>query len=55
MPGLDRIVYIACQPKSLLRDGHILEAKGYRLRHWELIDMFPNSTHIEAVAVFERA
>jgi len=48
-----RIVYVSCQPSSLVRDAAIICAQGYRLSHLGIMDMFPQTAHVEAMAVFE--
>lgn len=54
--GRRRVVYVSCQPKTLARDARILiHERGYRLVKAGLIDMFPHTDHIEALAVFERS
>ncbi|MCG9753652.1 23S rRNA (uracil(1939)-C(5))-methyltransferase RlmD [Shewanella insulae] len=47
------IVYISCNPVSLARDCEPLLAQGYRMSRLGLIDMFPQTHHIEAMALFE--
>ena len=48
-----RIVYVSCQPSSLVRDAGMICEQGYRLRRLGVMDMFPQTAHIEAMAVFE--
>ncbi len=48
------IVYVSCQPSSLVRDAAVLCAAGYRLTHLGLMDMFPQTAHVESMAVFRR-
>jgi 23S rRNA (uracil1939-C5)-methyltransferase len=53
--GARRVVYISCHPGSLARDaGLLVREHGFRLRAAGVMDMFPHTTHVEAVAVFER-
>ncbi len=49
-----RIVYVSCQPSSLVRDAAIICAQGYRLSQLGVMDMFPQTAHVEAMAIFER-
>ena len=48
-----RIIYVSCQPSSLVRDAAIICAQGYRLSHLGVMDMFPQTAHVESMAVFE--
>lgn len=48
-----RIVYISCNPSTQQRDAQIL-ASSYDLKEITPVDMFPQTTHIETVALFER-
>lgn len=47
-------IYVACDPVALARDTATFVAEGYELRDLRALDLFPNSHHVEAVAVFER-
>ncbi|MCF1429454.1 MAG: 23S rRNA (uracil(1939)-C(5))-methyltransferase RlmD [Shewanella sp.] len=49
-----RIVYVSCNPASLARDSMVLKQQGYQLAKLALLDMFPQTHHIEAMALFER-
>jgi 23S rRNA (uracil1939-C5)-methyltransferase len=53
--GASRVVYISCHPGSLARDAGILvRDHGFRLVAAGVMDMFPHTTHVEAMAVFDR-
>ena len=52
--GAGRIVYLSCQPSSLVRDAAIICAQGYRLARLGVVDMFPQTAHVESMAVFEQ-
>jgi tRNA/tmRNA/rRNA uracil-C5-methylase (TrmA/RlmC/RlmD family) len=50
----ERIVYISCNPSTFAPEAAILSKNGYPLRQLTLIDQFPNTYHIETVALFSR-
>lgn len=49
-----RIVYVSCAPDTFARDAAVLKTSGYQLREIGLVDMFPQTHHIETMAWFER-
>jgi 23S rRNA (uracil1939-C5)-methyltransferase len=51
----NRIVYVSCDVPTLARDARGLLDAGYRLGRVAALDLFPNTAHVETVAVFDRA
>ena len=51
----DVICFLACDPVTFSRDAARLTALGWRLSTLDLLDLFPNTHHVETLASFERA
>jgi 23S rRNA (uracil1939-C5)-methyltransferase len=49
-----RIVYVSCDPPTLARDARRLLDAGYRLDSLRAFDLFPNTPHVETLAVFSK-
>ncbi len=47
--GAPRVVYVSCDPVTLARDLVILLAAGYRIEQMHLVDLFPQTYHLESV------
>ncbi len=54
LKGIRRIVYVSCHPGSLARDaGFLVRERGFVLKSAGAMDMFPQTAHVESIAVFE--
>lgn len=52
--GVDQIVYVSCNPKTLVENLYYLEYNGYAVKYLKLFDNFPNTKHAEAITLLER-
>lgn len=52
--GVNNIVYVSCKPASLARDLEAFKFSGYRLIKACCVDMFPQTGHVECVALLSR-
>jgi len=52
--GPSRVAYVACDPVALARDVGTFRGVGYRLEQLRAYDLFPQSHHVEAIAILSR-
>lgn len=52
--GPKKIVYISCNPATLVRDLQLFQEKSYEFNRIDPVDMFPQTPHVESVTVLER-
>lgn len=52
--GAQRIVYVSCNPSTQARDFIELIENGYKIEKFSLVDQFPHTAHVEAVALLSR-
>jgi 23S rRNA (uracil1939-C5)-methyltransferase len=52
--GCPLLAYVSCDPATLARDSRLLRAGGYRLAELRLYDFYPQTAHIESLALFRK-
>ena len=51
---IKRLVYVSCDPATFARDAGFLSHSGYVLRRVQPVDLFPQTSHVELVALLDR-
>ncbi len=52
--GVNRVVYVSCNPATLARDAKILASYGFSIQHVQPVDMFPHTQHVECVVCIQK-
>lgn len=52
--GVNRLIYVACKPKSLARDLEALQNAGYRVQKLCAVDLFPRTNNCEVVCLLKK-
>lgn len=53
--GMETLVYVSCNPATLARDAKILKSLGFEAKQATPFEMFPQTYHLETLAVFEKS
>jgi len=49
-----QVIYISCHPSTMVRDIKLLTDAGYKMTAAGVMDMFPHTAHVEALALLEK-
>ena len=52
--GPEKVVYISCNPATMVRDLQLFQEQGYEFDRIDPVDMFPQTPHVEAVTVLTK-
>ena len=52
--NVENIIYVSCNPKTLVEDLKVFSNCGYKVETIECVDMFPNTYHVETVVLLSR-
>jgi 23S rRNA (uracil1939-C5)-methyltransferase len=50
-----KIIYVSCEPTTFSRDLHLFSERGYSIQRLCLIDMFPQTYHMEVVGLLKQS
>lgn len=52
--GCYELIYVSCNPRTLVRDLNIMQDSGYKVNRFKCVDMFPHTKHIETVVYLNK-
>lgn len=52
--SIEKVIYVSCEPSTLARDLKDFTSRGFKLKSIKLLDMFPQTYHIESISILER-
>ena len=52
--NVENVIYVSCNPKTLIEDLKVFKEKGYNLEKASLVDMFPQTPHVEVITLLSK-
>ncbi len=52
--NVENVIYVSCNPKTFIEDLKVFKEKGYNLEKASLVDMFPQTPHVEVITLLSK-